>query len=129
MESQTGIGNASDTPSSGGKERRRYHRYLCDGFAEVIVLDPECLFRGEIRDVSQTGCFIVSRARIRLAPSAEAEIRFRLNNREFRTQARVMNVRPGDGVGFRFVYSKAGIEAQVRGLIEYLNTKAPDQEA
>ena len=112
MESETDIGNPSDTPSSGGKELRRYHRYLCDGFAEVIVLHPECLFRGEIRNVSQTGCFIVTKARIRLDPSAEAEIRFKLNNREFKTHARVMNVRPGDGIGFQFVSSRVEIEAR-----------------
>jgi hypothetical protein len=60
---------------------------------------------------------------------AEAEIRFKLNNRQFRTQARVMNVRPGDGVGFEFSPANAQSQEQLRNLIKELDAKAPKQDA
>lgn len=107
------IGEASATSGTGGKECRRSHRYLCNGFAEVMVVQPQCLFRGEIRDISQNGCFVISRAHLNLEPLVEAEIHFKLNNRQFRMQARVMSARRGDGVGFEFT----GVNPKPRELL------------
>lgn len=112
--------DAGATLGAGGKERRRSRRYPCNGFAEVMVVHPECLFRGEIRDISQNACFVISRARVRCGRLAEAEIRFGLNNCQFRVQARVMSVRQGDGVGFEFLDLNPRTEEQLRNLIQEL---------
>jgi PilZ domain len=131
VESPTAIGDtgaeAGAGAGAGGKERRRSRRFLCNGTAEVMVFHPECLFRGEIRDISQNGCFVITRAHVHLERLAEAEVRFKLNNRQFRTQARVMNVRPGDGVGFEFAHANAKVEEQVNNLIHELNASTPNQ--
>jgi hypothetical protein len=119
----------STAQGSAGKERRRSRRFLCNGSAEVMVVHPECLFRGEIRDISQNGCFVITRAHVHLERLAEAEIRFKLNNRQFRTQARVMNVRQGDGVGFEFSLANPKTEEQLRNLIQELDAAAPMQNA
>jgi hypothetical protein len=113
-------GAASAAGDGGAKERRRSTRYPCNGFVEVMGIEPECLFRGEIRDISQNGCFVVTRARVQLERLAEAEVRFKLNNRQFRVRARVMNVRHGDGVGLEFLDKNARCEDEIRRLIEEL---------
>ena len=59
-----------------GKERRKQERFGCDGFAEVIVGDAEFLFRGAIQDISLSGCYIRSRARLRLHRGAEVDLHF-----------------------------------------------------
>ncbi len=54
--------------------RRRHARYQCRGFAEVIVDNACFLFRGSIRDISQTGCYIESQARLALKRGTEVEL-------------------------------------------------------
>jgi hypothetical protein len=108
--------DAGGTPRAGGTEHRRSHRYPCSGFAEVMVVRPECLFRGEIRDISQNGCFVITRANVRCERLAEAEVRFGLNNCQLRVQARVMSVRPGDGLGFEFL----DLNPRTKELLNYL---------
>ena len=120
MEAAGDLGAAGTAGNAGTKERRRSPRYACNGFVEVMAIEPECLFRGEIRDISQNGCFVITRARVQLERLAEADLRFKLNNRQFRVRARVMNVRHGDGIGLEFLGETAQCEAQIRGLIEEL---------
>ena len=108
--------DASATLGARVKERRRSRRYSCSGFAEVMVTHPDCLFRGEIRDISLHGCFVIFRAFVRFERLAEAEIHFKLNNCQFRIRARVISARQGDGVGFEF----AGLNPQTQGLLSNL---------
>ena len=46
------------------RERRRHERYAVEGDAEVIVAGGTLLFRGSIADISLSGCFIETRARL-----------------------------------------------------------------
>jgi hypothetical protein len=121
VEDPTAIDDVSAAPGEGDDERRRSRRYLCNGFAEVMVVRPECLFRGEIRNISQNGCFVISRAHVQLERHAEAEMRFKLNNRQFRVRARVMSVLKGDGVGFEFLGVNRDTEELLRNLITELS--------
>lgn len=86
-----------------GHERRKHARFACEGAAEVIVHDAEFLFRGEICDLSLSGCFVRSRARLRLRRNQEVEIYFSLENEQVKCSARVMSLHPGKGVGFEFL--------------------------
>ena len=121
MQDAMAIGEVRAVPGVGEDERRRSRRYLCNGFAEVLVVHPECLFRGEIRDISQNGCFVISRAHVQLERLAEAEVRFKLNNRQFKVRARVMSVRKGDGVGFEFLGVNRDAELLLNNLITELS--------
>jgi PilZ domain len=62
-----------------GEERRKQERFDCDGFAEVVVDDAAFLFRGNIQNLSIGGCYIQSRARLRLDRGAEADLHFNLS--------------------------------------------------
>jgi hypothetical protein len=104
-----------------GAERRIAKRFKCDGFAEVVVSYSGFLFRGEIVDISEFGCFIKSRARLTLRRTAEAEVRFTLRHEQFSVLARVAAVRPGTGVGFEFSTIEPHIHKSLIDLIEDLS--------
>lgn len=107
-----------------GKERRRHERFACDGLAEVVVFDSEVLFRGEIRDISLTGCYIATRAQLNLKRFAEVELRFSANGQRLSSLARVMDVRPGKGVGIEFVSGDPRMDQRFHQLLERLRGPA-----
>jgi hypothetical protein len=84
-------------------DRRHSQRFDCAGTAEAYAADPCYLFRGEIRDISETGCYVMTKARLRLARNTEVDVLFMLSNRNHHASARVMNYRPGQGVGLEFL--------------------------
>jgi hypothetical protein len=108
----------------GGKERRRSRRFVCEGFAEVFAIDTGYLFRGEIRDISQSGCYIGTNVRLKLERFTEVDVLFMLNKRNYRTYARVMVVRPGKGVGLEFLFGDLPAEESFRKLLQVLVAEA-----
>ncbi|MDR3792451.1 MAG: PilZ domain-containing protein [Terracidiphilus sp.] len=112
-----------------GAERRKSRRYPCEGFAEVLVLQPETLLRGEVRNVSEHGCFVATRARVHVEPQSEAALRFNLRNRRYRIRAVVANVRPGAGVGFIFRFEDEQTDDEIRCLVEEMNATELRDEA
>lgn len=106
-------------------ERRRHERFSCEGYAEVVAFRPELLFRGEVKDVSLTGCYIATRAHLTLKRFAEIEIRFSTNGRQLNSRARVMDVRPGRGLGVEFLPGDPEANDRFRELIEHLQACAP----
>jgi hypothetical protein len=90
-----------------GRERRKHERSECDGFAEVVIDGASLMFRGRIRDISPTGCYIETRARLRLETGIAAELSFTINERAFKAVAEVRVVRPGVGVGFEILFLAA----------------------
>jgi hypothetical protein len=121
----------SETPKEecvGGKERRRSYRHDCVGFAECWVSDPESLFRGEIRDISLTGCYIRTSARLNLRHSTAVDLRFTLKNSHFRVAARAMDVRPGKGVGLEFIFPGSQPPDWLKNLIKELSLAATPPE-
>lgn len=111
-----------------GSERRRHERFLCDGHAEVVSFRPELLFRGEVKDISLTGCYIATRARLSLRRFAEIELRFSAHGSQLSLLGRVMDVRPGKGLGVQFLPVTARAKARFLELIGHLKAKAVSQE-
>jgi hypothetical protein len=109
----------SGEPERAG-ERRRHQRFLCEGRAEVVAFSPKLLFRGEVRDISLTGCYIATRAHLKLRRLAEIEIRFSANGHHVTSLARVMAVRPGKGVGVEFLPGDPRMNKRFRDLLERL---------
>ncbi len=103
-----------------GRERRQQERFECSGFAEVIVENAPFLFRGRIRDLSLTGCYIESSARLILDRGTTVELRFMLNHEELRLAARVMIIRPRAGAGFEFVDLDPELRSRLASLIHNL---------
>ena len=96
-------GKTAEVKSAGGKERRGSRRIVCDMFVEAIVDQHGSMFRGTIRDISQTGCYIETRANLNLQRLTHVDIRFKVQNSFYHASARVMDVRPGRGLGLEFV--------------------------
>jgi hypothetical protein len=102
-----------------GSERRRHARFACDGRAEVVVFRPDLLFRGEIKDISLTGCYIATRARLNLKRFAEIELRFSANGQHLSSLAR-----PGKGVGIEFLPGDPRMDQHFHELLERLSAAA-----
>jgi len=118
---------ARDEPEL-GKDRRRHERYACEGCAEVVVFHPDLLFRGEVKDISMTGCYIETRARLNLKRHAEIELRFSANGRHLSSLARVMDLRPGRGVGIEFLPGDPRMDREFRELIQRLSEASSNKE-
>jgi hypothetical protein len=102
---------------SGDADRRKQERFVCSGFAEVVVEDAAFLFRGMIKDLSFTGCYIQSSARLELAPGTTVELNFNLKKEELRLPARIAIVRPGAGAGFEFFEMPSEVRSRLASLI------------
>src|SRR4051812_2363424 len=110
--------------AASGSDRRRHERFTCDGFAEVVSFHPELLFRGEMKDISLTGCYVATRARLNLKRFAEIELRFSANGQQMSSLARVMDVRPGKGIGLEFLPGDPRMSKRFRDVIEELKARS-----
>ena len=110
----------ADTPTTPASERRRSRRRLCEGFAEVILLSPHTLLRGEIHDVSRIGCLVRISTKARVKVDTEADLSFRLKYRQFRVHARVARILPGLGIGFEFIFLSNRMILSIDNLITEL---------
>jgi PilZ domain len=106
------------------RERRRHERYAVDGDAEVMVNDGTLLFRGRTVDISLSGCFIETRARLALEQGTPVQMVFRAGHLTLRMSATVRSVRPGSGAGFLFGTMSAYMQAGLEGLIAEMQGRA-----
>ena len=107
-ERQKGTDEMANSDEAAGRERRRHKRFPCDGFAEVVAFRSRVLFRGRLKDISQSGCFVETRAHLNLPRLTEVEVRFTACGHKFKVLARVTDVRPGKGAGFSFLSDFGG---------------------
>lgn len=126
---KTGSVETHKAKKASGKERRIQERFDCDGFAEVIVDDSAFLFRGNIQNFSLGGCYIQSRAHLRLDRGAEVDLHFSLNGDFFKARARIMIVRPGAGAGFEFLSDDPELQRRLVNLIQKLRSVASADDA
>ena len=77
-------------------------RHPVDGEAEVLFTDGLMLFYGRIRDIAEGGCYIETRARLRMKPGTNVSMLLRVNGKVFRTAASSRAVRRDKGAGFLF---------------------------
>ena len=111
-------------PNAGGRERRRHQRFFCSAAAEVAVHHVSMLFRGSIRDISRSGCFIESKAQLKLPRLQEVELQFSSRGIQVRSLARVMDIRPGVGAGFEFIGEDPRLEQELQRLIGWLDQES-----
>jgi hypothetical protein len=106
-------------------ENRAQKRFRADGLAEVVVADAGIVFRGNTRDVSQTGCYIKSTGYLSADVGGEVEVRFSISDVHFRAPAKVRLVRPGKGAGFEFLRVEQNVQKVLDTLIERLSCLTP----
>jgi hypothetical protein len=87
MEPPKVISETTAGQAPGGKDRRRCRRYTCEGFAEAVVIHPESLLPGEVRDISETGCYLATKAHLHLERLDGVDLRFGQHQTSFRTFA------------------------------------------
>ena len=110
----------ADKNVDAGTDRRRHRRFPCEGFAEVVGFRPKVLFRGRLRDISHSGCFVETRAWLNLPRLAEVEIRFTVCGLKQAALARVMVVQPGKGAGFEFLPQDPRLDQTFKKIIDGL---------
>ena len=108
-----------------GPEHRTAKRFSCEGFAEVVVPYIGFLFRGEITDLSESGCYIKTRARLNISRSADVELRFTVNGDHFSLLARIAGATSGVGAGFEFSVIEPTVHRNLLRLIEELSAAEP----
>ena len=106
------------------RERRRHERFAVSGEAEVMVTDGTLLFRGNTVDISLSGCFIETRARLVLETGTPVQMVFRASHQTLRMDATVRAVRPGVGAGFLFGAMSGYMKKILEGLIAEMQERA-----
>ena len=97
---------AEDVGIASGLQFRVDERYEVEGDAEVVVKSGSLgttLLRGSILDISATGCFIQTMARVPIKPGTEVQIIFSVYGTTFRVEAMSRFARTRVGIGFRFL--------------------------
>ena len=104
-------------------ERRENQRYPVEGWAEVMMMDGTMMVRGQITDISATGCFIESHGAFDLPLNCSVEMTFRINGVEFRPEGVTRVVKSGLGAGFLFLKMNSKLVMQLESLISLLTAR------
>jgi hypothetical protein len=97
-------------------------------FAEVVAAQRGTLFRGKILDISQTGCYLETKAQLKLERFTDVEMLFKVNNSHYRTSACVMALRPGRGLGLEFRPADSQARKLLEELLQKLSAAAPPEQ-
>lgn len=100
-------------------DKRRHPRYRCEGHAEVFLPHGGLLFRGQILDLSLSGCFIAT-AMPKLERGTLVEVYFVTNRLQFRVQGNIVEVRQKRGAGISFVNVSSRRAGQIAALVSEL---------
>ena len=71
--------------------------------AEVLCFRTRALFRGRVRDLSESGCFVDTRAQLKFEAMALVEVTIQIRGLQLKTLACARSIQPGKGAGFEFV--------------------------
>lgn len=85
---------------------RKNERFEVDGHAEVRVHSNtmgNSVLRGRILDISTSGCYIQTMARVPIPPETEVNIDFSVYGYVFRVKAASRFAKSKVGIGFRFL--------------------------
>lgn len=129
MERSSSAEEIAIAKTAGGLERRRQQRFDCEGPAEVVALDSGELYRREVRDLSLSGCYILSGVRLDLDRRADVELHLRVQEGTLSTPARVIVVRPESGAAFEFLPVDPEMRNALLAVIRRLAAGLASQEA
>jgi hypothetical protein len=131
METSPSISEPPTEECAGGIERRRSRRYDCAGYVKAWVSDHKSPIHGEILNISLTGCFISTKARLHVEHLATVDLHFTILDGHYRTTARVIDVRQGKGAGLEFIFPDSHPAEWLKDLLEMLSAaaEAPPERA
>jgi len=93
---------AKSTAEAFSKECRDSPRYRCSGTAEIAEPGSAVKHSGQLRDLSLTGCRILSTSLAGLAVSAPVEVLLDIDGLKLRLPARVVRIGKQEGTALRF---------------------------
>lgn len=108
--------NEPHSDSSAASERRKNPRYACEGQAEVFLPHGGLLFRGQILDLSVSGC-MVEAIGITLERGTHVEVYFTTRQLQFRVPGNIAVLYRGRGVGIAFYHVSRRMAAQIREVV------------
>ncbi len=109
-----------------GVQYRQDTRYEVEGDAEVFVKTGSMgttLLRGNILDLSATGCFIQTMARVMIKPGTVVQLIFSIYGTTFRIDAASRFARMRVGVGFRFLEMDEPTHKRLHAVLEDIRSK------
>lgn len=107
----------------GTPERRGWPRFPCEGMAEVIVLGGALRFSGMVRDLSVSGCRLVTEVAFKLERGTQVEVVLLVNQIQFRVCGGVRSTHKARGIGLEFVNVSARGRRHIADLIVELQAK------
>lgn len=114
-----------------GSEFRVDERYEVDGDAEVVVKGGSLgttLLRGSILDISSTGCYIQTIARVPIKPGTEVHIIFSVYGTTFRVEAVSRFAKTKIGIGFRFLEMAPVTRHRLHGVLADIRSKVIQED-
>ena len=110
-------------------ERRREERYAVEWGAEIFIPERTAMFRGQVVNISTSGCYVRTVAWVRVPPSTEVELVFSMDGRMTRTRAEARFAQSRTGVGLRFLALEEELRRRLDAVIDELRrTAAPAAE-
>jgi hypothetical protein len=107
-----------------GAERRREERYAVTWDAEIFIPERTAMFRGQVVNISTSGCYVRTVAWVRVPPSTEVELVFLLDGRTVRTRAEARFAQSRTGVGLRFLPLEEAVWRRLNFVLERLSNAA-----
>ena len=109
------------------EEKRAHPRYGCEGHAEVYLPHAGLLFRGRIRNLSMSGCYIET-GLLNLERGTQVEVYFVTNQLQFRVMGSIMALRRKRGAGIAFLNVTPRRALQIASLVGELAEKDAAKE-
>ena len=109
-----------------GLQFRIDERYEVEGDAEVVVKSnatATAVLRGSILDISATGCYIQTMARVPMKPGTEVGIIFSIYGTTFRVEAMSRFAKTKVGIGFRFLEMDPATRHRLHGVLADIRSK------
>jgi hypothetical protein len=114
-----------------GVQFRVNDRYEVEGDAEVVIKDGNMgptLLRGSILDISISGCYIQTLARVPLLPETEVEIIFSVYGSTFKVAAVSRYAKTRVGIGFRFLEMDDNVRQRLHAVLADIRSKLIDND-
>lgn len=111
------------------KERRQHRRFCCEAAATLRLIKPAIEFKGNVRDLSLTGCSIELDQRFPVGLNARVEILFQVNGLPLLIHGVSRCIHSPKLIGIEFRDVSPRRQASIGEIIAELNEKLQKEEA
>lgn len=105
-----------------GAEKRRKPRYCCSEQVEVVAIPSRMFFRGEMQNISETGCYVSTPAYLHSGNLSNVALRIQHKDRFYHVQAEVKRLHPRQGTGLEFRFASERESSHILQLLQEIAT-------